>query len=338
MWDVRFLIWLQCAVARKSWLAERASALDAYDFLDFFVLFYQEKRTRKNIMSNNLKANSQKTEALIIAFKDKLDNHLKDGTTYAADSAVWYVEALLNYEQANNDHNFSGLEFYYDAVMLNVTNGEIPIQELNDAYTYFNGVIASILEQANDSTIWVDLVDISIKESGLKDGSLEMGMMASTGFGTSINYTLFQEDEDWYWGYDLGACGDNTSGDETDAADKLEYKFNNPISVGQSGWFSNIDSVDVRGDDYPDSNNPGPYCDAMIFYYMPPFEPQEDPCLEHEELNYYLSKFDYIRDDNKPTGKTFKSVDVFEDEIPWGYSNFWHVYRLFYGVLNENPD
>ena len=40
---------------------------------------------------------SQKTEALILAFKDKLDNHLKDGTTYAADSAVWYVEALLNY-------------------------------------------------------------------------------------------------------------------------------------------------------------------------------------------------------------------------------------------------
>jgi hypothetical protein len=282
---------------------------------------------------------SKKIEALILDFKDKLDNHLKDGTTYAADSAVWYVEGLLNYEQANNSHNFNGLEFYKDSVLLNATNGEIPILELNDAYAYFDGVIASILEQANDPLLNIDLIDVSISETGLKDGSVEMGVMISTGRGTSINYTLFGGTDYWYWGNDLGACDPlNPSNVVTDAAELLEYKFNHPISVGQSGWFSSIDSVIVMGDEYPDPNNPGPYCEAMIFFYMPPFNPPDDPCLDYEELNYYLSKFDYIKADNQPYDKTFKSVYVGESMYPWGVENFWHYYTLYYGVLSENPD
>jgi len=283
---------------------------------------------------------SQKIEALILDFKDKLDNHLKDGTTYMADSAVWYVEGLLNYEQANNAHNFNGFEFYKDSVLLNAANGKIPLQELNDAYTYFNGVIASILEQANDPLLNIDLVDVSLVETGLKDGSAEMELVVSTGKGSSINYTLFAEDEDWYWGDDEGACGDNTSGDETDAADKLEYKFNHPISVGQSGFFTNVESVWLDGYDYPDNSypgNPGPYCNKMIFQYFPGTY-VDDPCLEHEELNYYLSKFDYIKADAQPTGKTFKTVNVLDyDSSGGGSDSFWYWYVMYYGVFSEDP-
>jgi hypothetical protein len=284
---------------------------------------------------------SQKTEALILAFKDKLDNNLKDGTTYMADSAVWYVEGLLNYEQANNAHNFYGLEFYYDSVLLNASNGEIPIQELNDAYAYFNDVIASILEQANDPLLNIDLVDVSLVETGLKDGSVEMELVVSTGKGTSINYTLFPDSADWYWGNDLGACGDNTSNEIADATDKLEYKYNHPIAPGQGGWFTGVVSVEVNYYGYEDLSspgNPGPYCDAMIFYWDPGVYGVDDPCIEHEELNYYLSKFDYIKADNQPTGKTFKSVDVWWSQVYNYYDSFYHFYTLYYGVLSESPD
>jgi len=282
---------------------------------------------------------NQKTDVktLILNFKDKLENHLKDGGTYTADSAVWYVEALLNYEKANNSHNFSDLKFYNDSILLNGTNGEFTIEELNTAYGYFNSMISAITGQSGDSSLFVDVIDINFKETGLKTGTGEFEITLSTGRSTPINYVLFGVDEDWIWGYDQGGCNENPSTEESDAADKLEYKFNHPLAVGQGGYFINIEYVDVRGDNYYDVNNPGPYCDAMIFFYMPNFEPPDEPCIGSEELNYYLSKFDYIKNDNKPAGKTFKSVDVWEDMIPWSVSNFWHVYRLYYGVLSEDP-
>ena len=291
-------------------------------------------------VNNAQQTQSKRIEALILKFKDKLENNLKDGTTYAADSATWYVEALLNYEQANNAHNFTGLEFYKDSVLLNSTNGEIPIQELDDAYSYFNGVIATILQQANDPLLNVDLIDVSFDETGLKDGTVEMELVVSTGKGSSINYTLFPDSADWYWGDDLGACGDNNSGDETDAADKLEYKFNHPISVGQSGWFTGVVDIWLDGYDYPDNSypgNPGPHCNKMIFLYDPDAI-EDPPCIEHEELNYYLSKFDYIKADTQPTGKTFKTVDVLDYSSGTGSSVFyWYWYVMYYGAFSENP-
>jgi len=280
---------------------------------------------------------NNKTEALILEFKDKIENHLKDGETYTADSAVWYVEALLNYENANNAHNFSDLKFYSDSILLNGTNGEFTIEELNTAYGYFNSMISTIIEQSGDPSLYADVIDINFKETGLKTGTIEFEITLSTGRSTPINYVLFGVDEDWIWGNNHGACGNNQSTEVTDAADKLEYKFNHPLSVGEGGYFTSIEYVEVDGVDYDDANNPGPWCDAMIFFYMPDFEPPDEPCLASEELNYYLSKFDYIKNDNKPAGKTFKSVDVLEDMMPWYYSNFWHIYRLYYGILSEDP-
>jgi len=278
---------------------------------------------------------SKKTEALILDFKDKIENHLKDGGTYTGDSAVWYVEALLNYEKANNAHNFTNLKFYSDSILLNSTNGEFTIEELDTAYGYFNAMISATLEQSGDPSLFVDVIDVNFKETGLKTGTTAFEITLSTGRSTPINYTLFGEDEDWIWGFDLGACGDNQSTEVTDAADKLEYKFNHPLSVGQGGYFTSIVEIIVSGEDYDDMNNPGPWCDAMIFYYWSLFPLPEEPCIESEELNYYLSKFDYIKNDNRPAGKTFKSVDVYEDLYGGEQPNGYHRYKLYYGNFSE---
>lgn len=302
-----------------------------------FTFFFSCKKD--SINTEKVNESPCNVERLILDFKAKLDATLKDGTTYAADSAVWYVEALLNYEMANNAHNFAELKFYRDSILLNGANGEFAIEELNAAYSYFNSLIAGILEQSEYPSLQIDFVNISLKETGLKTFSNALEITVCTGISTPINYALFDEDEDWYWGNNLGACGDNQSPAATDAADELEYKFNRPLSVGPSGYFTSIESIEVDGDAYDDENNPGPWCNAMIFTYQPGFEPPDDPCLESEELNYYLSKFDYIVNDNKPSGKVFKSVDVFEDLLPnMGFPNYWHKYELFYGVLSENPE
>jgi hypothetical protein len=308
-------------------------------FLSLLVFTFFFSCKKDSINTETVNESPRNVERLILDFKARLDATLKEGTTYAADSAVWYVEALLNYEMANNAHNFAELKFYRDSILLNGANGEFAIEELNAAYSYFNSLIAGILEQSEYPSLHTDFVHISLKETGLKTFSNVLEITVCTGISTPINYELFGEDEDWYWGYNLGACGDNQSPEVTDAAKKLEYKFNRPLSVGPSGYFTSIENIEVDGDAYYDENNPGPWCNAMIFNYQPLQAPPDDPCLESEELDYYLSKFDFIKNDNKPSGKDFKSVDVFEDIIPnMGVPNYFHKYKLFYGVLSENPE
>lgn len=310
----------------------------------FFVLIFAVVFTackKESINDNTIMKSTSKIEQRILNFEKKLNSGLKDETTYATDSAVWYVEGLLNYKQANNAHNFYRLSYHRDSLFVNTSNGEFSIGTLHDAYDYFDDVINGILAATNDPGMNIDLVDINLTESGLKDGSALMEITVCTGWGTQINYVLFGENEDWYWGQDLGACGNNTSTEVTDAADLLEYKFNHPISVGQGGWFSDVECVDeIHGDDTPYyvNNNPGPYCNSMIFFYYSGSPQADDPCIEHEELNFYLSKFDDVKAYNQPIGKSFKSVEIRDDQIyGMGNENFFHLYDIYYGVFNANP-
>ena len=98
---------------------------------------------------------------------------------------------------------------------------------MNDADTYFIEKITGIISQANNPSLQIDLIDLKIAETDQKDGCVEMKMMASTGGESSINYTLFPLNDDWYWGQYKGLCGNNQGGnEEIDAADLLEYQSN----------------------------------------------------------------------------------------------------------------
>ena len=75
----------------------------------------------------------------------------------------------------------------------------------------------------------------------------------------------------------------------------------------------------------------------MIFWASGPgYNPPSEPCLSPLELNYYLSKFEFIKNNCKPNGKTFKNVEVngtFGLQI-----NTWeriHYYTLYYGIFNQ---
>jgi hypothetical protein len=90
---------------------------------------------------------------------------------------------------------------------------------------------------------------------------------------------------------------------------------------------------------YPDTNNQ--YGDYMIFETSGiGEEPTEEPCLDYNELNYYLSKFDYIKNYNKPSNKSFKSIYVYDD-FALGIT-YWirrHFYELYYATpITSLPD
>lgn len=297
---------------------------------------------KKDLNNDSVSLNSDspktKTSRQLENFKSIL--MLKSTGALSIDSSEWYVEGLLNYEKANNDHYLFDLDFMKDSIIVSTNGDEIPLEQLVEAYTYFSQKLDAFIDSKNDTSYKVDMINLTIRDGQLKSSETKViEIDASAGFGgLTGNYILFNSDDYWYWGWDLGKCSSyQGQGIGQDASDKLEYKFNHPLYSLPAGYFTDVELVRALNGFFPDSNNPGPYCDDMIFGYFP-FNPPPglpEPCLSPEELNYYLSKFDYIKNALKPVGKTFKNVDVLDAFYPNYTFNRSHEYNMNYGIFHE---
>jgi len=267
-------------------------------------------------------------EQKLINFKEDLTSASKDEIIYTIEEAEWNLEGLLNYEEANNEHNYHGLEFVHDVYQVSLTNGGISNTDLLEAYNYFLTKITGITQ---DETLFSDLVDLVIVEPESKDDAVDIEMVFSYGSSVAIyNYYQFEENEDWIWGFDGGPCGNNTGTEMTDASNELQDKFNNPIVVGPSGFYTDVFFIETMGLMWdPDDDNPSSR-DRIIYVGT-----DINQCLEHEELNFYLNKFDYIKDELNTDEDDFKSVQVIDDVMPGEKGQYFHLYKLFYGTFYQ---
>ena len=266
-------------------------------------------------------------EQKIINFKAELTSNSREEITYTLEEAEWNLEALLNYEEANNEHNCNSLQFEMDVYQVPVTNGSISNSDLLDAYNHFLKIIETTTQ---DETIFSDLVDLSIVKPDSKDGEANIEMNYSFGIAVPLDYTLFQTGEDWKIGREWGSCGGNPSTENSDAEKQLEYRFNHPTSSGQAGYFTGIlNEPEIIGSSFGvDPNNPSyPEREYMICHNC-----SFEDCIPHNELNYYLSTFDYIKSEIIPEGKTYVSVDITTEILVGEESgNELHVYKIEYG-------
>lgn len=280
---------------------------------------------------------SLKTTQQLLSFREQMN--LKSSSSLPADSATWYLEGLLNFENANNDHKIFGLTFNHDSLVLNTAGSNISMAELNIAYNYFSDKLNQISLAYNDTAYKFDLIDININYSGLKSGETIITMVAPSGYHLIGNYIAFEDYDYWFWGGNLGKCGNFTGNEGIDAADKLQLRFNNPINPYEPGYFTSVEEKEAWPIEtvYADPNYPGSWNPTMIFYASGTgSSPPSEPCLSPLELNYYLSKFDFIKNYNKPPGKAFKNVEV-KTTVGTQMSNWerLHYYVLYYGFFNQ---
>ena len=277
----------------------------------------------------------------LLSFKEKLGQ--KSSEIISLDSAVWYVEALINFEDANNQHDRTNFIKIEDSIKIDCSRGNVSVTNLASVYSNFNTIIDNFKSSVTDTSFKIEIVDISLNRTTEASGNVTMKMVVLGGFKLIGNYIAFGSEDYWKWGDQMGKCNGLYQG-QLGASDVLESKFNHPIVATEPGSFTDVDLINQYGTHYPDSpNNPGPYCQSMIFmetHNSPAPSGWQQPCLGPDELNYYLSKFDYIKLDNKPTNKTFDKVDVWNDYMyPNGYTALYHVYGLYYGIFqpkNEN--
>jgi hypothetical protein len=278
---------------------------------------------------------SKKIEALILDFKDKLDNTLKDGTTYAADSAVWYVEALLNYSYGYA--TALGCIFETDSVGTTVNTGgsnAYTLEQLNYVYQYLEEEATGNIP---DDT-YIFCIDVSLAVTGNQSTFSSVSAYAKQFLP---NYKSAADTSGyWYWGDELGMC-DPDSGlyIGMDATDIIEASVN---ATAEYDYFTNLVGYGVLyPNEYYDPNFPftDPYLlPYRYFVYYDSTGPNADFCLSPDHMAYYSGNSGalYMVKDKKPTNRVFACCYV--TYLSYGVPDLdKHVWAITYGSPIERP-
>ena len=282
-----------------------------------------------NIVDEQRLTKQDETTLKLISFKQELFS--KSGGTMLSDSAEWYLEGLLNYEQANNTHEFTQVEFLYDTLAWPSGNGVISYEDIQLVYASVNDLAENMAQQSGSpdytfDVIDLQVIDLQVIETGLKNGEQVLVVSLSGGLpGKAPTYVGFLEDDYWLFGYGEGKCGDY-SGQYIgrDATTELQHHIR--FVPTTPSYHVSVETQIALPDEFPASDNPYGY--YMIWMLDGP----ATECLSPDELNYYLSKFDYIKNFKQPAGKTFITVDVNCTFILGESSDYLHFYNLKYGV------
>lgn len=286
----------------------------------------------KNSSDSKFIKNSEvnKTTQKLLDFKDRLNS--KNRSVINADSAEWYVEGLLNYELANNTHEFENLTFIKDTITFPSENGSISYENLNNIYLYISELADSI-KQSSMQGYNFDIIDLKILNTDWNNQGIAITLSGGIYDVAPINFQ-FGDDDYWFWSGKNGKCGDYTGQFiGRDATTELQRAFNSKVKPADT-YYVSIESNWALPTDHATNDNP--YGHFMIYAF------QEDCnyCIGPDELNYYLSKFDYIKEFHKPIGKEFINVTVQMDGIVGkGCKSLCHSYLLYYGkdiVANPN--
>jgi hypothetical protein len=272
---------------------------------------------------------NKKTEALILDFKDKIENHLKDGGTYTCDSAVWYVEALLNYSYGYA--TALGCTFEADSASTTVITGGIngyTLAQLNDVYEYLE---ENALENKPEDR-YIFCIDVSLEVIGNQSTFSSVSAYAKQ---TLPNYKSTADTSGyWFWGEELGMCGpDSGLYVGMDATDIIEASTN---ATADYDYFTNLVGFGVSyPEDFYDPNFPftDPYLlPYRYFVYYDSTGPNQDFCLSPDHMAYYSGTNGalYMVRDLKPTNRVFAWCDVWY--LSYGVPDLdKHIWAITYG-------
>jgi len=296
---------------------------------------------KKDVVFNEQKDNLLYTpEAMriykqLVNFKYNLDNPTRDNQSMTVDSAVWYLEALFNVNNAFADSTFGYLISDTSYYQLSINDsGLIELSDISLVYDLMVLDLNNILNQINNDVKF--LYAGNLENNGINGSTLNLLLFNNIGINILAMYEPFEEEDDWRYGNGLGKC--YIPGFTSDAVQELEWRLDHPYfasPIPGNTWISQ-QIKDAWWWEYPINNNP--YGDYRIFYDG---VSQEPPCLENYMLDYYLTnahQIIYTVDDpntpelegERPEGKDFIDVFIWSNNL--GTTPFYHNYAINYGI------
>jgi len=252
----------------------------------------------------NWTAEDLKIQNTILNFQNKIKNNTyKSGEDLGIDSAIWYMEALMNYNYSTPDSSFVNLTidttFEFEII---VNNDMVSYNDITDAAFAMEEHIVNFLNQMPADIKFMIAADVNIKDNDYKDGTRTVTIITAYGSEYIDNpsaYPPFGENDYWWYGFNGGGCESN-SATTSDAAEKIQYRINHPqviIPDPTTTYIVNLTPVPIEAWNYiNDDDVAGPsgeitdnWLDYMMYHesdYVNLL--QLDGCLEPEEMNFYL--------------------------------------------------
>ncbi|MBU2554386.1 MAG: hypothetical protein KKF98_07995 [Bacteroidetes bacterium] len=284
--------------------------------------------------------------------KQKLNSGERGLDPISLTEAEWYMETNFNVEEARTEDPVKLQRkdtTYYTLPLVGANLAEY--SDINAMYNAMLSDLDSLEYVIADASLMPMYASLSLIQSTLTSADF----MLITGFGSyySGNYAPFYADDDWKFGNMLGNCDNPLPYGDSDGGQELITRLNNPFfQWAGPGSFIDPEQVYIPSEGYPDVNNQNP--DTLVGYMIFYQELASDtvgPCLENEELTFYLNNLHniiYTYDDDylpnttlygkRPEGKSFIDIEIY---TPNGFDNgvFWWEHRFWanYGTRVNIP-
>lgn len=286
---------------------------------------------------DEMSIHSKNVLSLIKNFDNKLESDLKTGELITLDSAVWYTEALQNYDHAHPDSASRDFVVFETQYTIAVSPGGMVL--MDDAETLYGLMEIQLLADfaaITDPVRFLTITDVAL--DSIVGSTAHLSVSNGLGVGLFHTYEPFEEDDDWIWGTlgegpgtpPRGKCDGSEVG-VSDGGNELARRLNNPI-LGQIHPYRIsytdivIKDVDGIGGDYED----------RLFV---DWTHDIDGCINNTDLSYYLGESDDIiysyegQGGERPSGKDFVRVEIEDTFYPSGSPfPYFHWYHISYGT------
>jgi hypothetical protein len=319
-----------------------------------------------HVDNDGLSTSDLKVNALIKNFRQKIAYYrenptLKNGESLPADSALWYLEATINYSHCFPNEYY--VDFEIDTAYLSISkdaNGEVDIVELSQKYEELKTKVSTLYQGSayeNKVLAVVDLKESSQNNSGIVFIAETVTGNKGTEPPNPVIDGPFEEGDDWWYGELAGLCIENDNfEDESDAAEELFALINDEIPDPNGNYFfiNHVD-YDIEGGDPLIQRDPTPdnHTDYYLFFASTQWGPcgEDTLCVEYPEMNIYFSYlktliFSYLPA-NVPTlyGKSIEVVTNIDGDFEYDnpYMKYKHhlytIYgkKVFYKAGEEGP-
>jgi hypothetical protein len=280
----------------------------------------------------------------ISSFVEQMNNpyNLKSDGKMDVDSAIWYVEAAMNYTFADIPELFSDTKVDTMEFVLNVRNGSCTETDLSALYQAVDLDI-----QAYCSTLGeYQLLGVDINMNDKVSGDLTVCLISGRG-GYVDPALTFRSNDYWYAYGKMGKCGayEGQYKNERDATTEIQRKANYsiPMILAHNGvvYYTDFSTDRLSGwDDFNPDYKPGiddPLKERLLYYEEPI---NWDRCLSPELLNFYLTNLKNFGNSHCPSGKDLVSYECkFDFTIPNGVraAKGYHYGVTTYGVRHVKP-
>jgi len=275
----------------------------------------------------------------------------KSGEVLEADSAVWYLEATINYSHAFPNDYYGQMKIDTSYITLTRNNeGKVDMNELSLKYDQMKEGVSDAYNNSGFGEKGLVLVDLT--EETFKSDEITVKIVAVTGEKNSTTPPgfgiegPFVEGDDWRYGEFFGKCDNHSIMD--DAANQLMVAMNNYIpDPGGNYTFTNLTTVIKKGGntDLRRPTDPEPK-DNNFDYYL--FSASEEwgainddiLCLEYGEMNIYFNYLKYlllnkIPGEDVPVAYSIESVISLvgsPETVNQNYMHYFHVGSFQFGL------